>query len=185
MIYLFEVGDPYTGAHSRRVAMIAKFLGGKLQLRGKTLDRLVKSALLHDIGKVAIPCSILDKKGTLSVSEMEVVKRHPVEGAKILSKFPHFSHLVPGVLLHHERMDGSGYPYGLKDGEIPVEARIIAVADVFEALISERPYRSALTPGEAITLMKSLPLDREIVEILERHLDAVLELLNRLVDQRL
>lgn len=97
-------------------------------------------------------------------------------GADILREYPELSFTVPVVLYHHERMDGSGYPLGLKDKEIPILARILAVADVFDALTSDRPYRKAMKPEDALSLMKKMPLDQKMVSILEKHLSEFINL---------
>ncbi|KHC95479.1 MULTISPECIES: HD-GYP domain-containing protein, partial [unclassified Thermotoga] len=122
------------------------------------------------IGKIAVPEHILNKPGKLTDEEFEEIKKHSIVGADILREYPELSFAVPVVLYHHERMDGSGYPFGLKDGEIPLLARILAVADVFDALTSDRPYRKAMKPEDAVALMKKMPLDQEVVGILEKYL---------------
>ncbi len=139
-----EMKDPYTENHSTRVAeysiKIAKLLG----LRGEEILKLNYAALLHDIGKIGIKGSILNKKDKLTPEEYEEVKKHPEIGAKILQKVRYLHDIVPIVLYHHERWDGKGYPKGLKGEEIPLLSRIIAVADTFDAMRSDRPYRKAL-----------------------------------------
>ncbi|WP_334100829.1 HD-GYP domain-containing protein, partial [Thermotoga petrophila] len=128
------------------------------------------------IGKIAVPEHILNKPGKLTDEEFEEIKKHSIVGADILREYPELSFAVPVVLYHHERMDGSGYPFGLKDGEIPLLARILAVADVFDALTSDRPYRKAMKPEDAVALMKKMPLDQEVVGILEKYLSAFVSL---------
>jgi len=168
--------DHYTAEHSRNVAKIACLIGEKMNLKRKELKILEIAGHLHDIGKIAVPEHILNKPGKLSDEEFEIIKKHPVVGADILREYPELSFTVPVVLYHHERMDGSGYPLGLKDKEIPILARILAVADVFDALTSDRPYRKAMKPEDALSLMKKMPLDQKMVSILEKHLSEFINL---------
>ncbi len=142
--------DDYTYHHSLSVAVIALTVGIALGLNDIELHQLGLSAVLHDIGKLMIPASIIQKPGRLTAEEFDLIKNHPLYGTKIL---PH-RHDIPetvfdGILSHHERMDGSGYPSGLKDKEIPLSGRILAVADVYDALTSNRPYRLPSLPSEA------------------------------------
>lgn len=162
--------DHYTAQHSQRVSKIAELMGKKMGLRSRDVEVLRVAGTLHDIGKIAIPPHILNKPGRLDKEEYETMKRHPLVAAEILKGFPELSEVLPVVLYHHERQDGSGYPFGLKDGEIPLLARILAVADVFEALTSDRPYRKALSVEEALDLMRKLPLDQRIVSVLAEHI---------------
>lgn len=152
LIKTMEVKDYYTRGHSERVAFFSKAMG--MAMGYEDIDALEEGALLHDIGKIAIPQSILNKKGKLTDSEYEIIKLHSVEGEKILREVPSFLKIKDLVLYHHERVDGSGYPKGLVGDEIPLGARIIAVADVFDAITSDRPYRKALELEEALTVMK-------------------------------
>jgi len=169
IIYLFEQTERASASHSRNVAMLALYVGKLLGLRGKRLKNLYVAALLHDIGKIGIPTQILAKTGKLDSMEFAQMKQHPVISARILRSFKEFEHLSRIVLYHHERMDGSGYPEGLKGNEIPLESRIIAVVDVFEALIGERPYRSPIHPSSAFEKMKNMKLDQQIVETLAKN----------------
>lgn len=142
--------DDYTYHHSLSVAVIALTVGIALELNDIELHQLGLSAVLHDIGKLMIPASIIQKPGRLTAEEFDLIKNHPLYGTKIL---PH-RHDIPesifdGILSHHERMDGSGYPSGLKAKEIPLSGRILAVADVYDALTSNRPYRLPSLPSEA------------------------------------
>jgi len=109
-----------------------------------------RSGLLHDVGKLGIPQSILDKRGALTESEWSVIKTHPELGIAILGGTGRITREMLGVLYHHERMDGSGYPHGLASAEIPIEARIVAVADTYDVLSTDRPYRQAVSPNEAL-----------------------------------
>jgi HD-GYP domain-containing protein (c-di-GMP phosphodiesterase class II) len=167
IIFLFEQTEKLSANHSRQVAALAAFVGEKLGYSQSRLRNLYTAALLHDIGKVSIPSNILLKEGPLTESELAVVKTHPIISARILKNFKELSHLSAAVLYHHERMDGTGYPEGLKGQEIPEEARIIAVVDVFEALTGDRPYREPICVKEAMTLLRDMALDKRIVAILE------------------
>ena len=145
----------------------------------KDIDLIALAGLLHDIGKIGIPESILDKPGKLTKEEYEIVKRHPEIGAEILSSIRQFEEVVPAIRHHHERYDGRGYPDGLKGEEIPVMARIIAVADAFDAMLSKRPYRDALSLNSAVKELqrnKGSQFDPQIVDIL---LNIIPDLLNK------
>jgi HD-GYP domain-containing protein (c-di-GMP phosphodiesterase class II) len=138
-----EKRDPYTGGHVRRVLGYSLLLGAELGLGRAELQSLRLAATLHDIGKVGIPDSILSKPAPLDPEEAEMMKRHTVFGAEIVAPLAN-SQILLGVRSHHERMDGQGYPDGLTDPEIPLGARIIAVADTFDAMTTSRPYRTEL-----------------------------------------
>lgn len=166
IIFLFEQNEVMSANHSRRVAALALFLGSQMGYRGKALRDLYTAALLHDIGKISIPVTILQKGGSLTVEEHQAVMAHPLISARILKNFRELAHLSRAVLYHHERLDGSGYPEGLSGESIPIEARIIAVVDVFEALVGDRPYKDPLGAPEAIDMLRSLPLDAKVVETL-------------------
>ncbi len=161
--YMWELQDPYTTYHSKNVAKIAEILGKRLKLKRKKLAELVNGAKLHDIGKMGISTSILRKRGPLNEIEWEVMLNHPERGKNLLEQFKYLGKYVPYAYMHHEREDGSGYPLGLKGEEIPFEVKILAVADVFEALTADRPYRDAYTFAEAAEMMTEMPLDQKIV----------------------
>src|SRR4029434_3896055 len=112
-----------------------------------------RGGLLHDIGKIAVPSSVLNKPGRLTGEEFDLMKQHPTIRARILEPIPDYDRLIPVVLQHHERFDGSGYPAGIAGEEISLDARIVAVADVFDALTSERPYRKAMDLAIAIAII--------------------------------
>jgi HD-GYP domain len=169
IIYLFEQTEKFSASHSRNVAIFALFIGKKLGFRGRRLRNLYIAALLHDIGKIGVPTSIITKTGKLDAKEFAQMKQHPVISARILRGFKGFEHLSTIVLHHHEREDGSGYPDGLKGKAIPLESKIIAVVDVFEALVGERPYRNPIHPSSAFEKLKQMPLDQRIVDILIEH----------------
>jgi putative nucleotidyltransferase with HDIG domain len=158
MAEVVEVRDPYTSGHQHRTASLALAISQVLGLPRETTETVYLSALLHDIGKISVPAEILTKPGKLDTVEFELVKRHPQVGFKILQKIPFSFPIDEIVYQHHERLDGSGYPRGLKGNDIRIEARILAVADVVEAMMSHRPYRPAL--GKEITL-KEISSNRE------------------------
>lgn len=137
--------DAYTHAHSIRVTEYASVLGLELQFTDRQLEELQIVAMLHDIGKVGIPDAILLKAAPLSKPEFEVMKSHPIRSAKILEKTNSPENIILGVRYHHERFDGLGYPNGLKGKDIPLLARIVLIADTFDAMTSTRPYRLALS----------------------------------------
>jgi hypothetical protein len=166
-----ELKDPYTSRHSERVATIAVELHRALGASGKELERCYHGALLHDLGKVAVPASVLSKPSALTRDEFDVLKRHPLSGAMVVSQVKFLRDVVPEVLYHHERIDGRGYPQGLAADEIPFAARVLAVADTFEALTADRPYREALSLAEALTEIRRVAgtqLDSKPVEVLEQ-----------------
>jgi HD-GYP domain-containing protein (c-di-GMP phosphodiesterase class II) len=146
--------DPSTGAHSKRVAALAVRVGYQLGLGPDTVRRLAIAGLVHDIGKLQLPGEILTKPGRLTDEEFAVIRRHPGLGAALLSHLGGFSEEVPIVAAHHERWDGAGYPAGLQGQEIPLEARILSVCDVYDALTSDRPYRTAWEHDRAIALLR-------------------------------
>ena len=136
-----EAKDRYTAGHGLRVTLVSILIGQELGLSQTELDTLRHAATFHDIGKIAVPDEVLNRRGRLSDSDFEAMKLHPVEGARICSKLQSLQGAVPLIRSHHERMDGRGYPDGLVGTEIPIGARIIAVADAWDAITSDRPYR--------------------------------------------
>lgn len=164
---IVDASSHWTAGHSERVTQYAVLIGKRMGLPELDLETLRRGALLHDLGKVGIPAGILDKIGVLSERERRLVERHTVIGAEILSPLAAFADLIPIVRSHHERWDGSGYPDGLRGEEIPLLARIVAVADVFDALVSERPYRPGMSVQTTVAMMRSeagVKLDRRVVE---------------------
>lgn len=139
-----EARDPYTSGHQRRVADLACAMAREMGLTKDRITGIRMAGIIHDLGKIAVPSEILSKPGRLSEIEFEILKTHPRVGYDILKKINFPWPIAEIIYQHHERMDGSGYPGGLKDGETLLEARIIAVADVVEAMASHRPYRAAL-----------------------------------------
>lgn len=139
-----EEKDSYTHGHSIRVAEYSTLLAQELNLSEVEVREVELSALLHDIGKIGIPDGVLLKPARLTRAEFEIMKSHPVRSARILAKISALQPLIPGIRHHHERFDGLGYPDGLKGDEIPLYARIILIADTYDAMTSTRPYRLAL-----------------------------------------
>lgn len=139
-----EARDLYTCGHSLRVARIAVSLGRELQLPDSKLSLLYLAGLVHDVGKIGVPDAVLNKPGKLTVVEFDQVKMHVEIGVSILNQIKRFSHLIPAVRHHHERVDGTGYPDGLRGEAIPLEARVLAVADAFDAMMNDRPYRAKM-----------------------------------------
>ena len=150
-----DARDGYTHRHSERVAAIAAQLARELRLSDEERETAELSALLHDVGKIAVPDSILNKPGKLTAEEFAHMRKHPELGARILKNIqsPTVNAVIPGVQYHHERWDGTGYPEGLKGDAIPFLGRLLGVADFYDALTSARAYRPAMPPGEAIKLL--------------------------------
>jgi len=148
--------DPYTRGHSDRVTRYSLMIAKEMNLPEAFLETLQISAQLHDVGKIGIEDHILKKPGALTEEEFEVMKTHTTKGANILRPVTQLAEMLPGIELHHEALDGRGYPYGLKGDQIPLLARVIAVADTFDALTTTRPYQRAHTPEETLTIIRNL-----------------------------
>ena len=142
--HIAEARDPYTAGHQRRVAELATAIAGRMGLTADETEGLRLAALIHDIGKIAVPAEILSKPGRLTETEFTLIKGHSEAGYAIISDIEFEQPVADIVLQHHERLDGSGYPQGLSGDAIGMEARVLAVADVYEAMVSHRPYRAAL-----------------------------------------
>lgn len=149
-----EGRDAYTHGHVERVAGYAVCLAEALGWAPEHLRMLQFGALLHDIGKIVISDAILNKPTSLSPAEWEAMREHPAAGARILREISHLHATLPYVLYHHERWDGSGYPHGLKGRDIPVEGRLLAIVDVYDALTTARPYHPARTPSEVMQFLQ-------------------------------
>jgi putative nucleotidyltransferase with HDIG domain len=161
-----EAKDIYTRGHSERVGASSRRLALALGLPPSEAEIVARAGLLHDIGKIGIPETVLRKTGPLSADEWVVMRRHPVIGAQIVAPFEFFTAGAVIIRHHHERVDGSGYPDGLTGSAIPVGARIVAVADVYDALTSDRPYRPAMSRDDALAHLMAQAgcgLDEEIV----------------------
>ena len=148
-----DAKSPWTAGHSSRVSKLAINIGRRLGLDERQIEMLELAGILHDIGKIGIPAYILDKPGKLTDDEMETIRKHPAIGARILEPLKVFLPVVPMVLQHHEQFSGKGYPQGISGEKIDFGARILAVADVFDALTSKRPYRKALPMEKAIAIL--------------------------------
>lgn len=149
-----DLRDPYTAGHSKRVALYSKRLAMHLGLAAHDVEQIESGALMHDIGKVGIPDAVLFKPAALDAEERMLIRGHPVIGAGILSGLPSMVEIVPCILHHHERVDGRGYPDGLAGDDIPMGARVIAVADAFDAMTTDRPYRRGLAIDAAVTELR-------------------------------
>jgi hypothetical protein len=154
LVSTLDAKDPYTRGHSERVALISRRLGVELGLPEEDLRDIYLSGLLHDIGKIGVDDQILRKAGPLTREEFELVKKHPVIGYNILAGLKNLQVVLPGVRHHHEAFSGKGYPDGLKGDSIPLMARIIAVADSYDAMTSDRPYRQGLTVARLEEILK-------------------------------
>ena len=162
--------DPYTRGHSGRVAKYSTLIGRELGLSEEDLDKLRIAALLHDVGKIGVDDRVLKKPGALTTEEFELMKQHPVKGANIMRPVSQLKEMLPGIELHHEHMDGHGYPYGLTAPQIPLMARIIAVADTLDAMTTNRPYQTAMELDFALLRIQALSgakFDAVVVSALE------------------
>ncbi|WP_085505453.1 HD-GYP domain-containing protein [Thalassobacillus devorans] len=169
IVYTVERKDRYTYMHSKRVAHYTVKVAQKLHLKKQQLEHAHLAAELHDVGKINISEDILNKPGKLTKDEFDLIKKHPGDGADMLAN-TYYKELAPIIIQHHERLDGSGYPYGLKEEEIRYEAKIIAVCDTFDAMTEDRTYRKAFTAEYAMEEIKSLAgihYDPDIVAVFE------------------
>jgi HD-GYP domain-containing protein (c-di-GMP phosphodiesterase class II) len=154
LVGVIEAKDAYTCGHSDRVALIARRLGQECGLPPAECQDIYLSGLLHDIGKIGVADDVLTKPGKLTAEEFDQIKAHPATGARLLQGLRPLEKLIPGVLHHHEAIDGSGYPCGLEGEQIPLMARVLAVADAFDALTSDRPYRSGMPLDKAEEILR-------------------------------
>jgi putative nucleotidyltransferase with HDIG domain len=162
-----EARDPYSRGHSSRVTVFAQAMAKGIGLDKERLSVLRLGALLHDVGKLAVPSSVLLKRGPLTATEFGQMRRHPAAGARMLKTLGAPPTILPVVLHHHERWDGAGYPTGRKAQEIPLEARVLCIADSFDAMTSTRPYRAPKHPDEALEELEhcsGTQFDPELVE---------------------
>ena len=171
-----EAKDPGLEHHCARLAHYATALGRALGLDAETLEALRRGGVLHDVGKIGVPDAILFKAGGLTSDEWQVMREHPVIGERICRPLRSMQGVLPIIRHHHERWNGSGYPDGLAGPAIPLPARILQVADVFDALTATRPYRGPLTPEEAVRVLRQEAAegswDRDLVELFARLLSA-------------
>jgi HD-GYP domain-containing protein (c-di-GMP phosphodiesterase class II) len=161
--------DKYTRGHSERVARFSVAMGKCLGMPEDELETLRISALLHDVGKIAIDDNILKKPAKLTDEEFEIMKQHPQRGYKIMSQIPAMKEFLPGMYMHHEMINGQGYPQGLKGDEIPLQAKIVSVADTFDAMTTDRPYQKGMKLEDALNLIRSFVgtrYDGKVVEAL-------------------
>jgi putative two-component system response regulator len=164
-----EAKSPYTHGHSERVTRYSLALAREVGVAGAQLEVLRKGALLHDVGKISIPDAILNKPGPLTVEEFDLVKDHSARGAHIVEPLASLREAVPLIRWHHERLDGRGYPDGLKGGDIPLLVRVLSVCDVFDSLASDRPYRAPIPPAVCVDMLhenaRGGGLDAGLVEV--------------------
>ena len=167
-----EAKDPYTRGHCDRLSTYATAMAEHLHLPAEQCVALRRAGVIHDVGKIAVPEHILLKKGSHTPDEWKVIKQHPVIGERICAPLKSFRHVLPIIRHHHEKQDGSGYPDGLKGSEIPITARILQIADIYDALTTDRPYHSALPRREALSIMHKEAergwWDKEIIEVFEK-----------------
>ena len=162
-----EKRDPYTGGHTKRVMNYSIAIGKAMGLSKKEIEDLRLAAILHDVGKIGVRDNILLKEDRLDPEELEKMNMHPQYGSDILSHVKKLRDIIPGVRGHHERIDGKGYPDNLRDGDIPTIARIIAVADTFDAMTTDRPYRKAMSSEAAVEELRKnsgIQFDKDVVE---------------------
>ena len=156
LINALEAKDPYLRGHSARVADLSANIAAEIGLAGEDVDRIRMAGRLHDLGKIGTREAVVNKEGPLTADEFEHVKQHVIIGAQILAPLVHLGDVVEMVRSHHERWDGSGYPAGLRGEEIPLGGRIIAAAEVFDALTTARPYQEKMTPEQAVERIEDL-----------------------------
>jgi HD-GYP domain-containing protein (c-di-GMP phosphodiesterase class II) len=167
VVFAVEAKDRYTRGHTERVTKYSVMTARELGLSRAEMKRVEIASLLHDVGKIGIPDTILGKPGKLTDEEFEIVKAHPIRGTEIMAPIGAMKEIIPGIRHHHERFDGLGYPDKLRGKEIPILGRIIAVSDVFDALTTDRPYRGAVSVDETLEYLQSnagYQFDPEVVE---------------------
>ncbi len=165
-----EKRDMYTQGHSERVRELSEKLAKRMRFERKFIATMCRAAALHDIGKIGIRDEILNKPGKLTEDEFAVIKEHPEIAARMLKPLNFLKDSLPGILYHHERFDGTGYPQGLKGDQIPEEAQIITIADVYDALTTDRPYRKAFSHEESVSMMMEMNRKNFNPEILKEFL---------------
>jgi len=173
LILALEARDRYTRGHSDSVAKILVDIARQMSLDEEVIERVRIAGKLHDIGKIGIRDDILLKPGPLNKEEWEILKMHPRIGAEILAPIPSLADIIPAIASHHERIDGNGYPEGLKGGQIPLLARMVAVADTYDALTSDRPYRKGFSNDDALTIIENLKGSQLCPECVQSFLKSV------------
>ncbi len=171
-----EKRDPYTAGHTRRVTDYALMIADDMGMPASERKWLALSGILHDIGKIGVRDKILNKEGPLEKDEFERMKKHTIFGAEIVEKIRSLEKVIDGILYHHEKLDGTGYPYGLKGDEIPLFARIIAVADTYDAITTDRPYRKGMDRDTALAELEAnsgTQFDPDIVQSFVRVMSEV------------
>ena len=169
LLTMLSARDEATCIHSRATGEWGRRIALRMGIEPVVTERIVKAGILHDIGKIRIPDDILFKPSTLTADEWEIMKRHAEAGAEILSAIPALAPYAPIVATHHERFDGRGYPHGLRGDDISLESRVVSVADCFHAMTTDRPYRRALTYGEAIAAFvdgRGRQWDKEVADVM-------------------
>lgn len=170
LVASMEAKDTYTQGHSKRVSEYSVLIAQELGLDGIDIQNIRIASLLHDVGKIGIPDKILKKKGKLTTEEKMIIHNHPLTGWRILREVRMLEPMMPAIIEHHEKLDGSGYPYGLRGDQISLMARIVAVADVFDAMTSDRPYRNAIPVPEVLAYLEENSgtlFDERCVDILK------------------
>jgi HD-GYP domain-containing protein (c-di-GMP phosphodiesterase class II) len=171
LVSAIDAKDPYTRGHSQRVALLSRQIGERLGLGATDLKQLHIAGLVHDVGKIGVPEDVLRKEGRLTDAEFEAIRQHPEIGFRILRDIPQFSPVLGGVRHHHERFDGRGYPHGLAGADIPLHARVIAIADTFDAMSSTRVYRAARPRAEVLAEMRRVSGEQFDPAILDAFLE--------------
>ncbi|MCG8648446.1 MAG: HD-GYP domain-containing protein [Pirellulales bacterium] len=176
LVNAVEARDPYTCGHSERVALFAKCLASASGESSAVCERIYLTGLLHDVGKIAIPDDVLGKPGQLNDEERAIIETHPDAGWRMLHELEALRDVLPGVLYHHERYDGKGYPDGLAGEVIPMDGRILAVCDAFDAMTSDRPYRSGMSTANAAEILSDGAgkyWDPHLIDLFIENLDAI------------
>jgi HD-GYP domain-containing protein (c-di-GMP phosphodiesterase class II) len=169
LLAMLSVRDEATCIHSRATGEWGRRIATRMGIEPVLTERIVKAGILHDIGKIRVPDEILFKPSTLTAAEWEIMKRHAEAGAEILSEIPALAPYAPVVATHHERFDGRGYPHGLRGDDISLESRVVSVADSFHAMTIDRPYRRALSYGEAIAALvdgRGRQWDKDVADVM-------------------
>ncbi len=178
IIHLLSQRDLYTAQHSTRVALITYRICMLIEMSKYYRNTITLSAYTHDIGKLSIPDGILNKEGPLTDDEYEEMKEHTIDGAELLEKQEKYTHIKDGAMYHHERWDGKGYPTGAKGEEIPFPARVIAIGDSIDAMMSDRPYRKALSKQqcrEEIEKNSQIMYEPQLVKIVLENWDYIID----------